>query len=70
MGRKFFVGGNWKMNGTKAGIDSIIDFLSKGPLDPNAGVPVFYFIYLFTYTVEKNVNFSENVHILYSLIDY
>jgi triosephosphate isomerase len=37
MGRKFFVGGNWKMNGTKAGIDSIIDFLSKGPLDPNAG---------------------------------
>ena len=37
MGRKFFVGGNWKMNGTKAGIDSIIDFLAKGPLDPNAG---------------------------------
>ena len=52
MGRKFFVGGNWKMNGTKAGIDSIIDFLSKGPLDPNAGVPVFYFTYLFTYRKE------------------
>jgi triosephosphate isomerase (TIM) len=38
MGRKFFVGGNWKMNGTKANIDTIIDFLSKGPLDPNAGI--------------------------------
>jgi len=37
MGRKFFVGGNWKMNGNKASIDPIIDFLSKGPLDPNAG---------------------------------
>jgi triosephosphate isomerase len=37
MGRKFFVGGNWKMNGNKASIDAIIDFLSKGPLDPNAG---------------------------------
>ena len=37
MGRKFFVGGNWKMNGTKASIDEIIGFLSKGPLDPNTG---------------------------------
>jgi len=37
------------MNGTKAGIDSIIDFLSKGPLDPNAevvvGVPGCYLEY-------------------------
>ena len=37
MSRKFFVGGNWKMNGDKAGIDTIADFLSKGPLDPNTG---------------------------------
>ena len=37
MGRKFFVGGNWKMNGTKESIDKIVDFLTKGPLDPNTG---------------------------------
>jgi len=37
MGRKFFVGGNWKMNGTKESIDKIVDFLKEGPLDPNTG---------------------------------
>lgn len=37
MGRKFIVGGNWKMNGDKKAIDGIIDFLKKGPLDPNVG---------------------------------
>jgi len=40
MGRKFFVGGNWKMNGTKASIDEIIAFLTAGPLDPNTEVVV------------------------------
>ena len=40
MGRKFFVGGNWKMNGDKASIDVICDFLIKGPTDPNVEVVV------------------------------
>merc|ERR1711963_1333855 len=40
MGRKFFVGGNWKMNGDKASIDPIIAFLKEGPLDPNVDVVV------------------------------
>jgi len=47
--RKFFVGGNWKMNGTKASIDGIADWMTKGPLDPNTevvvGVPQCYQIY-------------------------
>lgn len=47
--RKFFVGGNWKMNGTKKDIDGIINFLSAGPLDPNTevvvGVPTCYLDY-------------------------
>ena len=38
MGRKFFVGGNWKMNGTKADIDAICAWLTSGPLDPNCEV--------------------------------
>jgi len=38
--RRFFVGGNWKMNGTKAGIDEIASWLNKGPLDPNTEVVV------------------------------
>lgn len=37
MSRKFFVGGNWKMNGSKAVIKEIVDFLNEGPLDPEVG---------------------------------
>lgn len=37
MVRKFFVGGNWKMNGVKKEIDEIVAFLKAGPLDPNVG---------------------------------
>lgn len=37
MGRKFIVGGNWKMNGDKKSTDEIIQFLKNGPLDPNVG---------------------------------
>jgi len=40
MTRKFFVGGNWKMNGNKESINKIIEFLKTGPLDPNADVVV------------------------------
>merc|ERR1712107_341956 len=47
--RRFFVGGNWKMNGTKAEIDTIVSWMTKGPLDPNTevvvAVPQFYQIY-------------------------
>ncbi|XP_068208083.1 triosephosphate isomerase [Palaemon carinicauda] len=47
--RKFFVGGNWKMNGDKAAIDGIIDFMKKGPLSPNTevvvGCPQCYLMY-------------------------
>ena len=37
MARKFFVGGNWKMNGTKNEINEIVNFLKTGPLDVNVG---------------------------------
>jgi len=47
--RRFFVGGNWKMNGTKSSIDGIAGWMTKGPLDENTevvvGVPVCYQIY-------------------------
>lgn len=29
-GRKFFVGGNWKMNGSKAKVDEILKFMNDG----------------------------------------
>ncbi|KAJ8666857.1 hypothetical protein QAD02_008519 [Eretmocerus hayati] len=49
MARKFFVGGNWKMNGNKKEIDEIVAFLKAGPLDPNVevvvGVPSIYLPY-------------------------
>lgn len=50
MGRKFVVGGNWKMNGDKKQINEIINNLKTGPLDPNVeviiGVPAIYLAYV------------------------
>lgn len=50
MGRKFVVGGNWKMNGDKNQINEIINNLIKGPLDPNVevviGIPAIYLAYV------------------------
>lgn len=50
MSRKFFVGGNWKMNGDKAAIDNICAFLKEGPLDDRVdiviGVPSVYLDYV------------------------
>ena len=36
--RKFFVGGNWKMNGSKASIDGIVEFLLKDSLSADSGI--------------------------------
>jgi len=36
-GRKFFVGGNWKMNGSKASIDEIIKFMNEKGVNPKTG---------------------------------
>jgi triosephosphate isomerase len=38
--RKFFVGGNWKMNGNKKSIDGIIDMLNKDGKNPATDVVV------------------------------
>lgn len=38
MGRKFVVGGNWKMNGDKKQVAEIVETLKKGSLDPNVEV--------------------------------
>ena len=35
--RKFFVGGNWKMNGSKASIDELVKLLNDKGLNPNTG---------------------------------
>ena len=37
--RKFFVGGNWKMNGNKASIDELVKLLNDKALNPNTGQP-------------------------------
>lgn len=38
--RKFFVGGNWKMNGSLAKVEEIVKFLNGGSLDPATEVVV------------------------------
>lgn len=40
MGRKFVVGGNWKMNGDKKQINDIINNLKKAELDSNVDVRI------------------------------
>jgi len=59
MGRKFFVGGNFKMNGTKAEIATIVDNLSKGDLDPNTevtlGAPFVYLEFTKNLAQEKGL---------------
>lgn len=35
--RKFFVGGNWKMNGNKQSIDGIVAFLNSDCVVPDVG---------------------------------
>jgi len=40
MSRKFCVGGNWKMNGSKESITELAKILTTGPLDPNVEVIV------------------------------
>ncbi|CAH1173926.1 unnamed protein product [Phaedon cochleariae] len=46
MGRKFVVGGNWKMNGSKQQVTEILKFLEAGPLNSETevivGVPAIY----------------------------
>jgi len=37
--RKFFVGGNWKMNGNKASIDELVKLLNDKGLNANTGQP-------------------------------
>ncbi|XP_022918508.1 triosephosphate isomerase isoform X2 [Onthophagus taurus] len=58
MGRKFIVGGNWKMNGSKKSICEILGFLKKGPICPDVevfiGVP-------FVYLEEVAKNKPDNV---------
>ncbi|KAG4260576.1 triosephosphate isomerase [Fusarium proliferatum] len=41
MARKFFVGGNFKMNGSKSSIKEIVDNLNNADLDKNAGTSFF-----------------------------
>jgi len=40
MGRKFFVGGNWKMNGSKSEIKAILDTLNGAALNDNTDILV------------------------------
>lgn len=38
MSRKFFVGGNWKMNGDKKSLGELIQTLNGAKVDPNVGM--------------------------------
>lgn len=50
MSRKFFVGGNWKMNGTKLSVDNIITFLNESKSMSNVDIviapPSLYLVYV------------------------
>ena len=41
MSRKFFVGGNWKMNGDKKSLGELIQTMNGAKVDPNVGTWIF-----------------------------
>jgi triosephosphate isomerase len=55
MSRKFWVGGNWKMNGDKKAIEEIVKFLSAGPLDPAVGKPYQINFWKLRVQLQKNI---------------
>ncbi|KAM0249433.1 hypothetical protein ACHAP5_002822 [Fusarium lateritium] len=65
MARKFFVGGNFKMNGSKSSIKEIVDNLNKADLDKNAEVvisPPAIYLPLVRETLRKEVEVAaQNV---------
>jgi len=65
--RKFFVGGNWKMNGKKQKVDEILAFLNAGQLNANTEVvvapPSLYVSYVKENLKSPNVKVSlQNCH--------
>lgn len=40
MSRKFFVGGNWKLNGDKKSLGELMDTMNAAKVDPNVGMCV------------------------------
>lgn len=38
MSRKFFVGGNWKLNGDKKSLGELIQTMNGAKVDPNVGM--------------------------------
>ncbi|KAE9549596.1 hypothetical protein FO519_007192 [Halicephalobus sp. NKZ332] len=57
--RKFFVGGNWKMNGNKAAIDGIVSFLNQSGGNPNVDIVVAPPAVYITYVKESVKNNIE-----------
>jgi len=62
--RKFFVGGNWKMNGNKASIDELVKLLNDKGLNPNTGLHA-----CCHYRLRKNwVNWAPGNAILHAIV--
>ncbi|KAH6658192.1 triosephosphate isomerase [Truncatella angustata] len=66
MARKFFVGGNFKMNGTKSSIKEIVDNLNKAELDSNTETviapPALYLLFVREHLQNKHVEVAaQNV---------
>ncbi|ROW17679.1 hypothetical protein VPNG_00625 [Cytospora leucostoma] len=66
MARKFFVGGNWKMNGTKSSIKEIVNNLNSAQLDSNVETvvaPPALYLPLVRETLTKNIEVAaQNVY--------
>ena len=64
--RKFFVGGNWKMNGDKASIDALCRMLTRNPFDPKTevvvAVPAVYLEYVRGKLPGGSVNSGYRMH--------
>lgn len=45
MTRKFFVGGNWKMNGDKKSLGELIQTMNEAKVDSNVGMLILFNVF-------------------------
>lgn len=58
MSRKFFVGGNWKMNGDKKSLGDLIQTMNGAKVDPNVGMCIYQQLDEFIHNIQHSLSFS------------
>lgn len=61
MTRKFFVGGNWKMNGSKKSIDELIGILNQGAVTDSTGNKNLDYLEVLILACDQHINVNMSL---------